>query len=677
MRAFPIIAAWIVSVACVGAAAAAPLRVIDASEYEQRLQAFWLASAIANWTGRITEGQRKSPPFYTDADWLTVDPNNGRLLDFVLDQDPWGADDDTDIEYVYVHLAHTLGRNELTPQEITDGWIAHINRFIWVSNEAARDLMDRGVQPPSTSSTTANGVSLRIDAQLTTEIFGAIAPGMTSTALELGDLPVRTTASSHAAHAAQLFIAMFAEAATAPTSQPIEQQILELYANARLAIPDTSKAADVADYVLTDFLDNPDPTDWERTRDRVHERYQALLPDAYHGFASPASLGFRYRGWTESSVNLAGGLIALLYGGGDLDETIRIGSLTGWDSDNGTATVAGVVALLVGPSSVTDAWPDETFSDRYDIDRTRDALPDYLPGDPDAQDTFSLLAQRMIPLVHRAIIGAGGRHDPIADAWILPPPRRENPLTSLHDRSANNRVRLQGGTVTASSSVVNVPTSNGYGRNQPGRFANGIELDYSGFEPTSNTTRPQYTSQGSAETPGTVQTLTVTYSTPVEAHTIRFVEGEHFPLGTLTAVGGWFQSIDVEVLVGGTWQTPAGSGAGGVTQSEALDPARPYQVIDFVFDVPIQIDGVRLAGPSGGADGFVNAVAIDVLSAPSADPPVPFDLDFSGIPDVDDLYAWHAGPVDLDADGATNEDDRRYLLAYLRWLERTDTLTDR
>jgi len=73
---------------------------IDRSEYHGRLHGFWLGQAIANWTGRQTEGRRKNPPFYTDADWGA----EGRGFDFILDQNPWRADDDTDIEYVYMHL---------------------------------------------------------------------------------------------------------------------------------------------------------------------------------------------------------------------------------------------------------------------------------------------------------------------------------------------------------------------------------------------------------------------------------------------------------------------------------------------------------------------------------------------------------------------------------------------
>lgn len=43
--------------------------VIDKAEYTQSLRSFWLAQCMANWTGLITENQKKEPPFHTDEAW--------------------------------------------------------------------------------------------------------------------------------------------------------------------------------------------------------------------------------------------------------------------------------------------------------------------------------------------------------------------------------------------------------------------------------------------------------------------------------------------------------------------------------------------------------------------------------------------------------------------------------
>lgn len=74
------------------AGSAVPRRELDAESYGRHLRGMWLAQSIANWTGLVTEGDKIEAPFHTDAEW-------GRVVDFVF-QDPWRADDDTDVEYI-------------------------------------------------------------------------------------------------------------------------------------------------------------------------------------------------------------------------------------------------------------------------------------------------------------------------------------------------------------------------------------------------------------------------------------------------------------------------------------------------------------------------------------------------------------------------------------------------
>ena len=86
-------------------------RSISAEDYASRLHGFWLGQSIANWTGLVTEMDRVQPPFYTDEDWGAVDQpsiwgsfvgHSSRIEFYLPDADRvWGADDDTDIEYMY------------------------------------------------------------------------------------------------------------------------------------------------------------------------------------------------------------------------------------------------------------------------------------------------------------------------------------------------------------------------------------------------------------------------------------------------------------------------------------------------------------------------------------------------------------------------------------------------
>jgi hypothetical protein len=297
----------------------------------------WLGQSIGTWTGRRSEGRIQNPPFLTDLSWgINL---GGGTLEFVVSLDPWPGDDDTDVEYVSLHAMTTIATPWLTPEVYANAWLLHMDdTYLWVSNLEALNLMRRGVLPPGTGLPASNQFWLRIDAQLTTEIFGALAPGLPEIALRLADMPIMNTAGGHAAHAAQFFVVLYSLGAIANRQSPLPDEIERMYREARRWIPDSSKAADIADFVLADYLANPDKSDWERTRDLVYERYQL----------NAAANGFRYRGWTESSVNFAAGLIALLYGQGDFLRTIQIGTLSGWDSDNGTATMGGLIGLMLG-----------------------------------------------------------------------------------------------------------------------------------------------------------------------------------------------------------------------------------------------------------------------------------------------------------------------------------------
>ena len=117
--------------------------IIYREQYLDQLQGFWLGQSIGNWTGLITEMDKIEPPFYTDENWGQKDQKNiwGSFISpkdtiityyFVEDKEPWYADDDTDIEYMYQHLLDIHNVSILSPIQIKEGWLNHI-----YSNETA------------------------------------------------------------------------------------------------------------------------------------------------------------------------------------------------------------------------------------------------------------------------------------------------------------------------------------------------------------------------------------------------------------------------------------------------------------------------------------------------------------------------------------------------------------
>ena len=572
--------------------------------YADRLRAMWLTECIANWTGLVTENTRILPPFLTDEDWGTQQGNptmNGGWIDYVF-QAPWGADDDTDIEYIYLEAVTSHGRAMLRPEEIRQAWVDHIENGVnvWVSNNEARKLMGAACStlPPSTSFLAANDQSLMIDAQLTTELFGAMAPAMPVRALALAELPIRVTGSGYAAHACQFYVALYSLAAAADPSWPMRERILWMVETARRLLPDTSKAADVIDFVLGDYLANPDVDDWERTRDAVADRYQLAA----------AANGFTYLSYYESPINLATGLMALLYGEGDVRRTLRIGTLSGWDCDNGTATMGGLLGLMLGTEAIRAAFPGEDLSDAYDILRTRVGFePPVCEGDPPrCVDTFTRMASRMIPVVEREVTAAGGHVNARTGAWTLPRVRyawlseEDNPLWDLGRTSASNRLRREGRaaqvTWSGARQVISGPTGAG-----GSEVADGLEYDFSGEDlglPVRGTI-PMYFGF-----PGTLYSavvlpaagsdeieLTVTWDVPLELAGVRFIEGAHDPGNRGRGSTGGFRTRSPAVLGPDGWIALRGAPITGEP-----NPSVSFEVVEWSLDAPVPATGVRLLG---------------------------------------------------------------------------------
>ena len=393
--------------------------VISRSDYLEKLEGFWLAECIANWTGLRTEGVKKTGPFYTDKAWGTKQGRrkNGQpqMIEFVLveEGEVWGADDDTDIEYIYQSILDTNNTSVVSGEMIREGWLKHIKHeeqnYLWVSNEKALHLMLDGLVPPLTSLPEHNPHFDQIDAQLTTEIFGLFAPTRPDVALKMAHLPIRTTAYRDAEWIAEFYVVMHALAPSVDPAMSTQEQVMWLAEQARKRIPHESYAAKMYDFVKAEYEKNGDKDDWEATRDYLNWRHTGQTID-----------GYNYKSWFDAGINYGASLISLFYGQGDLKRTIKIGSLCGWDSDNPTATWGGLLGFLIGKEGVKNAFSDKKLSTLYRIGRTRVNFPDRTP-DLDGDDTFEMMSIRGIHVIDRVVIEEmGGGVDLEEDVWYIP-----------------------------------------------------------------------------------------------------------------------------------------------------------------------------------------------------------------------------------------------------------------
>ena len=408
--------------------------VISREAYRDQLYGFWLGECIANWTGLVTEmdkigniGDIKTGDFYTRKDWGQTDhpsiwgegiPSSlSPTIDFVLmGQDSiWGADDDTDIEYMYQHLLYTNKATVLSPEQIRDGWIKHMKveeeNFLWVSNQTAFDLMNKGMLPPATSQPENNENYMMIDAQLTTEIFGFFAPSRPDIAVKMAHLPIRTTASEDAVWISEYYVIMYSLASYVDSDLSMKEKIHWMADQARKRLPEESYSSKMFDFVKSQYDDG---ATWEAARDSVYQRYQVEQKDGY----DITSKNLYCNGCFAAGINYASSIISLLYGEGDLLETIKIGALSGWDSDNPTATWGGLLGFMIGKEGVEKAF-DQTFSNRFNIHRTRQNFPN------DGIDTFENMAEKGIFVVDLVVQEQmKGGVDLKNNVWYIPQPNQ-------------------------------------------------------------------------------------------------------------------------------------------------------------------------------------------------------------------------------------------------------------
>ena len=119
-------------------------------------------------------------------------------------------------------------------------------------------------------------------------------------------------------------------------------------------------------------------------------------------------------GCFAAGINFASSLVSLFYGKGDLKNTIKIGSLAGWDSDNPTATWGGLLGFMLGKDGIEKTFGRQ-FSSRFNIHRTRQNFPN------NGIDSFEKMAQTGLSVCDRVIQDEmDGIVDLDKDTWTIP-----------------------------------------------------------------------------------------------------------------------------------------------------------------------------------------------------------------------------------------------------------------
>ena len=286
------------------------------------------------------------------------------------------ADDDTDIEFVYICHMLESGRMILPYDTICILWKEHISDRIWCSNRYARNLMGIGIEPPYTGRIALNPwAGFNISGQFLCEQFGLISPGMPRTAARIGTHYTHVAVDGEPVQATQLYDAMIAAAF-------FEVDIMEVIRAGLASVDPRSEIHGIASQVVEWYREHPG--DWRKSRLSIKEAY-------WNGaFTGPGGTnGYR--------VITAATIASLLHGRGDFAESLRLAFNFGWDADNVAAMVGTVTGILKGEKWIRDqGW---RIGDIYTNDRR--------PGLP-SEMTITEFADMHLRLAERNILEQGG-----------------------------------------------------------------------------------------------------------------------------------------------------------------------------------------------------------------------------------------------------------------------------
>jgi hypothetical protein len=142
--------------------------IMTRADYMDRVQAIWTAQMVGQWTGLRFEHQVASVLRSTP-----LQPSKGYAP----------VDDDYYYEMVAIRAFEKYGIH-LTVEQLGSQWLEN-NAGSWGSSEQALLLLKRGVKPSDTGNPRYNKLWWTIGPQFSSDVYGALAPGMPNVAAEM------------------------------------------------------------------------------------------------------------------------------------------------------------------------------------------------------------------------------------------------------------------------------------------------------------------------------------------------------------------------------------------------------------------------------------------------------------------------------------------------------------
>ena len=279
--------------------------------------------------------------------------------------------DDVYVEMTFLNTLETKGFDVSMREAGID--FANSQYRLWHANAEGRNNLRNGIAPPASSHPKYNSCANDIDYQIEADFSGLIAPGCPNMVIALGEKFGRLMNYGDGMWAGQFVGGMYAEAF-------FETDPVKIVKAGLKCIPAKSRYAEMVRDCLAWYKE--DPVDWQKAWKKIDDKY------GHDGGCK------RQPDVIEATLNGAQILLGVLWGNGDLDETIKISCRGGFDSDCNPSSAGGILFTTIGFSNLP-----KRFSEALD-EETKFEYTDY---------NFKSLLDVCEKIARQAVVRAGGR----------------------------------------------------------------------------------------------------------------------------------------------------------------------------------------------------------------------------------------------------------------------------
>ncbi|MFA5174588.1 MAG: LamG-like jellyroll fold domain-containing protein [Candidatus Pacearchaeota archaeon] len=343
------------------------------AQYTDKVAGAWIGQFAGNFLSLSKEGA-----------WI-LNPSSADFFYYPSTPVSLVSNDDHSVEYMYLNMLETYGINP-SYENITQQWKDHMNMgSFWCANYIAiNNTKYSNIYAPYSGNATNSPIYSQpgkeaIDAQIETEIFGAMMPNMPEKTQEFVDKISRVTADGVAVDYAEFYAILHSRAFFKNSIDDIPVIIDETQA----MYSPSSRVYQVVE--ITKQLVNNN-TNWRNARFQLRQLYFDSIRDSQCIGKGVCSWGPKCNDFSVAEINFAYTVMSLLYAqknqtiisdasADPFGRVIELATLAGMDNDCNAASAGGVLGVIYGQSGIPDKWKNPLSANYTGITATHPGLP--------------------------------------------------------------------------------------------------------------------------------------------------------------------------------------------------------------------------------------------------------------------------------------------------------------